>query len=414
MTETTGKDRARVGIGTSEAASAMAAGRQAAAAALAQLAGEPPAMVLVYGSVRYHAPDLLAGVREVTGEAPLAGCSSSGHFHDGGVTPPGRGVAVLAVTAGPYRFGVASVAGLRDDPMNAGRVLARAAKRAAANQQNGADPAPHAAMVLLADGLVGSQNELLTGVYKVAGAAVPVVGGAAGDDRWVRRTGVFHDDLELTGGAVGIWIDSPWPLAIGVGHGWSPLGPPLLVTEVDGSIVREIDGQPAVEVVREQARAAANGRYGERAARHHGPGWLRMGSLRQSGFQPAHAFGLIEPDGTMLVRGAYLHPDGTLRTLAPLPTYAPIQIVSCEPPDMLAVVEPVVARAIAGREPSLVLGFSCTARLDLLGERVGEEAALLHDAAGGAATFGFYTYGEFARTTSAAGYHNATLAALAL
>jgi hypothetical protein len=69
---------------------------------------------------------------------------------------------------------------------------------------------------------------------------------------------------------------------------------------------------------------------------------------------------------------------------------------------------------MAGRDPSVVLAFSCIARLDLLGERCGEEATLLHEAAGGAATFGFYTYGEFARTASIAGYHNATLAALAL
>jgi hypothetical protein len=406
-----GKDKVRVGIGTSEAASAADAGRHAAAAAVAELAGEPPALVLVYGSVRYHAPDLLAGVREVTGEAPLAGASSSGQFHNASVTLPGRGVAVLAVTAGPYRFGVASVAGVRDDPLGAGRALARAAKSAAANHE---DPDPHAAMVLLADGLTGSQQELLTGVYRVAGAAVPVVGGSASDDRRVRRTSVFHDDLELTGGAVGIWIGSPWPLPVGVGHGWRPLGPPLLVTEVDGPVVREIDGRPAVEVVREQARAAASGRYGPLDPRQLEPGWLRLGPLRQSGFQPAHAFGLIEPDGSLLVRGAYLHPDGTLRTLAPLPPYAPVQMVSCEPADMLAVVEPVVSLAIAGREPSVVLAFSCMARLDLLGERVAEEAALLHEAAGGAATFGFYTYGEFARTTSVAGYHNATLAALAL
>jgi hypothetical protein len=390
------KDKVQVGIGTSEAASAATAGREAATAAVAGLVGEPPALVLVYASVRYHAPDLLAAVREVTGDVPLAGASTSGHFHNAAVTMPGRGVAVLAVTAGPYRFGVASVTGLRDDPGRAGRVLARAAKRAAED----GEAAPHAAMVLLADGLVGGHQELLTGVYRVAGAAVPVVGGAAADDRWVRRTSVFHDDLELTGGAVGIWVDSPWPLPVGVGHGWRPLGRPLLVTEVDGPVVHEIDGRPALEVVREHFRQDQRGDE---------PGWLR-----EPGYHPPYAFGLIEPDGSLLVRGTFQHEDGTLRTFAPLPPYAPIQIVSSGPADMLAAVEPVIAQAIAGREPSVVLGFSCVARLDLLGEQAGEEAALLHRAGLGAATFGFYTYGEFARTTSVAGYHNATLAALAL
>lgn len=395
------KDRARAGVGTSTSPSATGAGRAAASAAVAGLAGEPAALVLVFGSVRYHLPDLLAGVRDVVGEVPLAGATSSGHFHNGEVTPPGRGVAVLALAAGPYRFGVGSVAGLRDDPHGAGRALARAAKRAA-----GADLGPHAAMVVLSDGLVGRQQDLLAGIYKVAGAAVPVVGGAAGDDRLIRSTSVFHDDLVLTGGAVGIWISSPWPLPVTVGHGWQPVGVPLLVTEVDGPVVHEIDGRPAAEVVREMSRP---GGYAHDERRGWRPGWMR-----RAGKCTAHAFGLIEPDGSRLIRGFFRGRDGLVRTLVPLPTYAPIQIMSCEPDDMLEVVRPVVAGATAGRDPSAVLAFSCVARLDLLGERSGEEAALVHGAAGGATTFGFYTYGEFARTTSIAGYHNAALAALAL
>jgi hypothetical protein len=386
-------DRVRVGVGSSEVDGAAPAGRPAAAAAVAALA-QPPALVLVYASVRYDLPALLAGVRDVTGDTPLAGATSSGHFHNGSITHPGRGVAVLALTAGPYRFGVASVTGLRDDPTGGGRALARAAKQAAG-------AAPHAAMVVFADGLLGCQHELLTGVHKVAGAAVPVVGGAAGDDRQLRRTGVFHGDLVLTGGAAGIWVGSPWPLPVAVGHGWRPVGRPLLVTEVDGTVVQEIDGRPAVEVIREQLGGDQPGEHA---------GWLR-----RSGYHPSQAFGLIEPDGSLLIRGAYLDDEGRLRTLAPLPTYAPIQVAISEPDDMLGVVKGIVTRATEGRDPSVVLGFSCVARLDLLGERGHEEAARLQEAAGPAtATFGFYTYGEYARTTSAAGYHNATLAALAL
>lgn len=384
-------DRVRVGIGASEVECAAPAGRSAAAAALAELGDESPALILVYASVRYDLPALLAGVRDVTRDTPLAGASSSGHFHNGSVTQPGRGVAVMAVTAGPYRFGVGSVTGLRDDPVGAGRALARAAKQ---------HSTPNAAMVVLADGMLGCHQELLTGVHKVAGAAVPVVGGSAGDDRQLRRTSVFHGDLVLTGGAVGIWIGSPWPLAVAVGHGWRPIGLPLLVTEVDGTVVHEIDGRPALEVIREHFSREEQGQE---------PGWLR-----QSGYHTAHAFGLIEPDGRQLIRGAYLDDDGRLRTLAPLPPYAPIQVVTSEPDDMLGVVKGIVTRATEGRDPSVVLAFSCVARLDLLRERTGEEAARLQEAADPAATFGFYTYGEYARTTSVAGYHNATLAALAL
>jgi hypothetical protein len=62
----------------------------------------------------------------------------------------------------------------------------------------------------------------------------------------------------------------------------------------------------------------------------------------------------------------------------------------------------------------VLLAFSCVARIDILRERAPEEAALMQKAAAHVPTFGFYTYGEFARSTSVSGYHNATIAALAL
>src|SRR5690606_31704715 len=138
-----GRDRVQAGVGTSEADGAAAAGREAATAAVAELA-QAPALVLVYASVRYDPVDLLAGVRSVTGDVPLVGATTSGHFHNGSVTAPGRGVAVLVLTGGRYQFGVASVSGISTDPTGAGRALARAAKRAASGPDS-----PHTALVVL-------------------------------------------------------------------------------------------------------------------------------------------------------------------------------------------------------------------------------------------------------------------------
>ena len=64
-------------------------------------------------------------------------------------------------------------------------------------------------------------------------------------------------------------------------------------------------------------------------------------------------------------------------------------------------------------EAGAVLAFSCAARLAVCGSRIGEEAAAIQ-AAANVPTFGFYTYGEFARTVGTLGVHNATITALAL
>jgi hypothetical protein len=325
-------------------------------------------------------------------------------------------VAVLALTAGPYRFGVGAVTGLQDGAFTAGRTLARAAHSAA-----GSDPAPHGALLILADGMAGHHTELLAGAHKVAGAAVPIVGGAAGDDGRLSETFVFAGDQVVAQGAVGVWIASPWPLRVAAEHGWSAASLPMLVTKVDDTIVHEIAGRPAAEV------------FHACQHRHHPPEadgsscrcpccgpvpGNRVGSdgpvTPREGYHSTHALGLIEPDGSQLIRGAFVGDDGLLHTFCPLPVYSAVQVVSARPDDLLRVSDALVPKVLSGRDAGIVLLFSCVARWDLLGERGPEEAVRLQAAAGDASTFGFYTYGEFARTSSVSGYHNATLAAIAL
>src|SRR4051812_33979543 len=103
--------RLHTGIGMSEAADAAEAGLSAAAEAMAQLRGEKPALVIVYASIGYDLPRLLAAIRQVTQPAELIGATTAGHFARGTTQVPGPGgVAVLAMTAGEYRFGVTSAA----------------------------------------------------------------------------------------------------------------------------------------------------------------------------------------------------------------------------------------------------------------------------------------------------------------
>src|SRR5262245_9305806 len=94
--------------GASESDDVVEAGRTAAEQAMSKLNGATPALVVVYASVRYDLPNLLAAVRSVTGDTPLVGASSSGHFSGADLVEPGRGVVLLVMTAGRYRFGVAS------------------------------------------------------------------------------------------------------------------------------------------------------------------------------------------------------------------------------------------------------------------------------------------------------------------
>jgi hypothetical protein len=390
----------KTATGTSGLDDAAQAGRAAAAEAMARLVaagipgGEAPSLVLVYASVKYDLPELLAGVRSVTGSAPLAGSTSSGHFAAGTVAGPGEGVAVLLLSSGDYRFGVASARGMAADPEAVGTLVARGAKLAA----GGVRDRPYAAMILLTDGLGGDQQAVLTGVHRVAGAAVPVVGGAAADDRQLQRTSVFHDGEVLSDAAVGIWVGSLRPLVVTSAHGWKAITLPLLITQSEGRVISEIGGRPASDVYHEFAAQAL-----VKPTIPGGPIW-----------QASYALGLIEPDGSHLVRGVYLTEGGPIHTFTPVAPYSAVQIMTADPESMMAVVEGVVEDALVYGDETVVLAFNCIARMDVLGDAYPEEVARMTKAAGDAVCFGMYTYGEFARSQGVGGVHNATLTTLAL
>jgi len=386
--------RLRAASGSSEADDAVVAGTAAASQALAGLGGQTPDLIIVYASVRYDLTVLLDAIRQVTGDAPLVGETTSGHFNGGHLTEPARGVAVLAMTSGKYRFGVASVEKLSAGAEEAGSELARSAHAAA-----GPEHTAHATLLIFVDGLAAEQQALVGGLHRVAGAAVPIVGGAAGDDRHLEETFVFHDGRVLSNAATAVWIGADQPVPVRVGHGWHGIGLPLLVTKTDGQVVYEIAGRPARDVFEEHIR---QGNVDE------------LDNVRPGGYYSKHAFGLIEPDGSYLIRGVFVGDDGMIHTFAPLPVYSAIQIVKSDEDDLLTVSHDVAERSVAGRDASVLLVFSCIARLDVLQERGAEEAKVLQNAAGAVPVFGAYTYGEFARTTSVAGYHNATVTALAL
>jgi hypothetical protein len=120
--------RLHTASGSSVAQDTIEAGTAAARQAMAGMHGHTPELIIVYTTVRYDLPALLGAIRAVTGDVPLVGETSAGHFAGAELIAPETGVVVLAMTAGPYRLGIASVQGLAADGETAGITLARQAR----------------------------------------------------------------------------------------------------------------------------------------------------------------------------------------------------------------------------------------------------------------------------------------------
>ncbi len=382
------------GTGTSRELDSYEAGRAAALQAVAPLGGMSPGLAMVFTTPRHDLPALLAGVRSVTGSAPLIGATGSGEIVQGEYLGFGEGVGVMAMTSGPYRFGIASASHIRPDLEGAG-------KRIALESQALVGPSPHAAALLLADSLLGDLQKLFQGVYRVAGPKIAIFGAGAGDEQKFVRTVVFHDDKIVEEGALLLWIASDHPLEVITQHGWYPIGVPLLVTRAAGTQVFELGGRPAAEAYEEQLGLE--------------PGQLSAAEFWGTSIR--HPLGLIQADGTTIIRVARSKSsDGTLTIQGCVPpTGSAVQVMASTTDSLMGVAETAVRGALEGRPSAgVVLTFSCAARATLFGARVSEEARLLRQTAGTVPTFGFYCCAEFARTAGVLGTHNATLTALAL
>ena len=384
----------RAGTGASGLQDAYEAGKQAATVAISKLEGEKPALVLVFTMPHYNLAQLLAGIRSVTGSVQLAGATSSGEMIGANYMGFGAGVTVMAMTAGPYRFGIASAAHIHGDLDRSGQKIARESKAEAG-------PSPHSAVILLADCLAGNLQQLFQGVYKITGPKTAIVGGLAGDELQFKATFVFHNDQVIAQGAVAVWIASEKPLHVTIRHGWEPVGVPLLVTRAEGTEIMELGGRPASEAYEEQLGVP--------------PGKLTEANFWDTSMY--HPLGILQMDGSSIIRVARTKtPQGSLLIQGCVPPAGgAVQVMESSEESLLAVADEVGRDALLRNpEAAVIIAFSCAMRARLLKDKTPQEAAQLQTAAGEAAVFGMYCCGEFARVAGTLGTHNATLTAIAL
>ncbi len=386
--------KVRAGTGASVLRDAYDAGKQAAETAIAALHGESPAVILIFTTPQYNLASLISGIRSVTGTTPLAGATSAGEMFGASYMGFGAGVTVLAMTAGPYRFGIASASHIHGNLDQAGQEIARKSKKEAG-------PSPFSAMILLADCLAGNLQLLFQGVYKVTGPTTTIVGGAASDELQFKATFVFHNDKVVEQGAVAIWIASEKPLQVITQHGWEPVGVPFLVTRAEGTEIMELGGRPAAEAYEEQLGVDSEELTAENfwdTSMYH-----PLGLLQMDGSTIIRVARTKKSNGSLLIQGC-VPPDGSA-----------VQVMESSEEALLAVAEKVGRDAIASNpEAAVIIAFSCAMRIRLFKEKTPEEAARLQANAGDATVFGVYCCGEFARTSGTLGTHNATLTAIAL
>ena len=379
--------------GHTEASASQTAGREAV---LAALHGHVPAagdVVILFASAEYDIGQLFQAAADEASPAEVVGCTSTGGFTEERLVD--RGCVAALLRADECSYGIGHVERDEGDVAESARQAAQMARDRAGDRH------PHSVLLLLTDGLTPDQREIARGVYEVTTAVIPFVGGVAADDLQWTRTYTFGDGRVLSNGILAVWINSAQPMGVSVDHGWRPVGKPMLVTRAEGTIVHELDGTPALDAyLAEQGEGLDPADDGFFLKIMHSP----VGCPSSRGRYDVRQLHAFLPGG------------GGINVNIGIAEQSVLQVMSSDDDGLIDGARRAAQEAVEAltEPPRLLLVFSCGSRVPLLGERLGDELAAICSGLDGVSVCGFYTYGEFARTTGSSGVHNSSVAILAL
>ncbi len=282
----------RAAIGQSWVVEGHQAGLEAARQALENLGRAPVAFAWVVVSQSYQVDQALAGVTEVTGDAPILGFSTSAEISNIGRS---RRSVLVGLLSGEN---IRGHSGWWSEFSQDGGTCTQ--KMLAALHP---DPDENNMLLVVADGLGGSADLLFSAL---ADLQLPVSGCLASGDLVRGRTYQIGGRQSGSAGLAAAVLSGDLALGVGAAHGWQPVGALARITRSQGQWIRLMDNQLPSEVY---ARY-----FGYTARQWVYPPLNSMVRLYPLGFKDTESFVLrspirVEADGSLrmnsnLVEGA--------------------------------------------------------------------------------------------------------------
>lgn len=225
----------------------MQAAEEAAERARSGLGGERPDWCIAFVTAEHaqRLPSLLSTLAASAGTPYLCGCSAAGVLAEGVEVEEGPALAVLAVVSDRVRATPFLFHDDGDLGLTAGiRIGQRLSGSRATEDLVLLWPDPHR---VRPDRLLQGLDAALPGV--------PVAGGAASQGGGEGGTFQFCGAEAARGAVAGIRLGGQFRHQVDLTQGCRPLSEPLVVTRSHENLILEVEGQPALEVLRQRAPA---------------------------------------------------------------------------------------------------------------------------------------------------------------
>lgn len=235
----------KAGVGMSHHRNPLVAGREAVDAALKSGGMERADFVFMFATVGYNPQALLKAVREASGGAPLCGCSGEGTIIRGEIDESNFSLVVMAIGSDELRFSNGMGRGLKVNSAGVGRTVATSIRPGLSSDT--------LALFLFPDGLTFNFDRFLGGLEEELNLdhLLPLIGGVAGDNWQLKRTYQYCNDEVFSDGVSWALLAGEARITWAVNHGCISTGVEHKITRCQGNTIYEIDGRPALEVLKE-------------------------------------------------------------------------------------------------------------------------------------------------------------------
>jgi len=236
----------KAGVGSSHHHNPNVAGREAAQQALKEAGLDGPDFLFMFASTGYDQRSLLRAVRQSTGGAPLTGCSAEGTIDGDDADESNFCVVVTAISSDELQWTNGLAKGLSADSRTVGQRVAQ-------------DLTPHLSadtigLFVFPDGLI----EYLDGFYAGLEGNLSserfllLWGGGAGNNLNLKEpTYRYCDDEVVSNGVAYALLSGEAQVSWAISYGMVPIGGKRKVTRSQGNVIYEIDGEPAIEGLKE-------------------------------------------------------------------------------------------------------------------------------------------------------------------
>jgi hypothetical protein len=354
------------------------------------LDGATPSAGLLFCNYDSDAAPVLDGILAAYPDIELVGTSSVGEmssilgFQDDSVT-----LALFASDTVDITAGVGT--GVGEDPVGAAHRAVDDARAKTAKEPR---------LCLSLPSVAGGDPSMLLGeLRRLLGEDIPILGGGSGP----RITGAqlarqFAGNRVLEDAHTILLFSGPLSFSFGLDTGWHPVGRVGTVSEVDGSTIRTIDGEPALAFYERYLGAGAKP-------------------------SPANPLAVFEPGSDAFLLRVPIDVDeetGSMLVAGDVAPGALIQLTVAVTGDIFDGTRSAVQKAIKGfpaaANPTAALVFSCAIRKLVLGTRTGTELDITREELGQSLPIaGLYCYGEIAPAASGdTRFHNETFVAVLL